>query len=168
MQSDFYSEFDITKEQFLEFKFENGFNKGDIIVLRGRAPEEINVGDVIVFRNRRPDPIIHRVIRKWQHNNVYYFQTKGDRNSQSVKSGSLDETKISQDEIIATDRRVEAFRFLPVSLFVDENARVVYGENPGSHRVQRYEVVDKDRFVRIMTSVTRFLIANAISRRPGE
>ncbi len=99
-QSEFYSEFDITKEQFLTFKFKNGFNKGDIIVLRGRTPEKIEPGDVIVFRNRRPDPIIHRVIRKWQQNNVYYFQTKGDHNSQSVKSGSLDETKIPEDKII--------------------------------------------------------------------
>jgi len=99
-QSAFYSEFDITKEQFLEFKFKDGFNKGDIIVLKSRDPEKINVGDVIVFRSITSDPIIHRVIRKWQQNNVYYFQTKGDHNSQSVKSASLDETKISQDAVI--------------------------------------------------------------------
>lgn len=75
---------------------------------------------------------------------------------------------VSEDETTALDRRVEAFRFLPVSLFVDENAGVVYGEHPGSHRVQRYEVVDKDRYGWIMTSVTRFLIENALNRRPEE
>jgi signal peptidase I len=99
-QAEFYSNFGITKEQFLEFKFKNGFNKGDIMVLKGTYPEKINIGDIIVFRNHRPDPIIHRVIKKWQENEIYYFQTKGDHNTNSVKSLLLDETKISQEDII--------------------------------------------------------------------
>jgi hypothetical protein len=99
-QNEYYSGFNITKEQFYTFNFKNGFNKGDIIALKGKLPEEINIGDIIVFRNKKPDPIIHRVIKKWKENEVYYFQTKGDHNSASVKSLSLDETKIFQDEVI--------------------------------------------------------------------
>jgi len=99
-QDAYYNEFNITKKQFLTFKFKNGFNKGDIIVLTGRPPEKIKAGDVIVFRNKRPDPIIHRVINKSEEDGIYYFQTKGDHNSASVKSLLLDETKIPEDEII--------------------------------------------------------------------
>jgi signal peptidase I len=99
-QAEFYSNLDITKEQFLKFRSKNGFNKGDIMVLKGTAPENIKIGDIIVFRNHRPDPIIHRVIKKWQENETYYFQTKGDHNTASVKSLLLDETKIPQDDII--------------------------------------------------------------------
>jgi len=100
-QGEYYSDyFNITKEQFLEFKFKNGFDKGDIIILIGNSPEEINVGDVIVFRNKKPDPIIHRIIKKWEEDGIYYFQTKGDHNSKSVESLLLDETKISEDKII--------------------------------------------------------------------
>ncbi|MEM4271269.1 MAG: signal peptidase I [Candidatus Pacearchaeota archaeon] len=99
-QNEHYADFNITKEQFLAFKFKNGFNKGDIIVLKGTTPEKINIGDIIVFRNKRPDPIIHRVIKKWQENGTYYFQTKGDHNAASVESFMLDETKIPEDKII--------------------------------------------------------------------
>jgi hypothetical protein len=75
---------------------------------------------------------------------------------------------VSEDEITAADRRVEAFRFLPVSLFVDENAKVLYEESPRSHSVHRYEIGSPDRYARIMTSVTRFLIKNTLPRSvPG-
>ena len=58
----------ISKDEFAEFPFKNGFNKGDIIVLKGKKPEYIEVGDVIVFWSAKRDPIIHRVVRKWQEN----------------------------------------------------------------------------------------------------
>ena len=41
-----YEENGITKDQFEKFRFKNGFNKGDIMVLFGS--EDINVGDIIV------------------------------------------------------------------------------------------------------------------------
>ena len=94
------SNVNITKAEFEKFIFRNGFNKGDIIVLKGKPPEKINVGDVIVFRNKRPDPIIHRVVKKWKFNGKYYFQTKGDHNSDSTKTNILDEKNISQDDVI--------------------------------------------------------------------
>ncbi len=82
---DFYERFEITKENFKTLPFKNGFNKGDIIVLVGKEPNEINVGDVIVFSSViRTDPIIHRVVRAGQDEEGYYFQTKGDNNPASM------------------------------------------------------------------------------------
>jgi len=96
----FYSNFNITQQEFSEFSFKNGFNKGDIMFLGGKSPEKIVAGDIIVYRSRRPDPIIHRVIDKWQENGDYYFQTKGDNNAAQIKTNDLDETKVAQGQII--------------------------------------------------------------------
>lgn len=94
----------ITKEMFLEFPLKNGFNKGDIIILSGAEPKDIKIGAVIVFKTESPDPIIHRVVNKWQENNNYYFQTKGDNNQMSIKGivrgYDFDETRINQNQII--------------------------------------------------------------------
>ncbi len=83
-QKGWYLSYNITKDQFLNFDFKNGFNKGDIMILYGTNPSRIEIGDVIVFRTYRPDPIIHRVVRKWKNNDKYYFQTKGDHNIDSI------------------------------------------------------------------------------------
>jgi signal peptidase I len=76
----FYANLGITKEEFNKFSFRDGFNTGDIIVLFGKKPSEIKVGDVIVFRGDKPDPIIHRVVRRWEENGNTYYGTKGDHN----------------------------------------------------------------------------------------
>jgi len=99
-QENWYSGYDITKEQFLNFDFKNGFNKGDIMILYGKTPEDIKIGEVIVFKSKRPDPIIHRVVKKWKNNGEYSFQSKGDHNPDSIKSSSLDETNINEEQFI--------------------------------------------------------------------
>ncbi len=99
-QENWYSEHSITKNQFLDFDFKNGFNKGDIMILYGKEPKDIKMGDIIVFKSKRPDPIIHRVVKKWEADEEYYLQTKGDHNPDSIKSGSLDETKINEEQYI--------------------------------------------------------------------
>ena len=93
----------IKKGDFGGFPLINGFNKGDIMVLKGKSPKNIKIGDIIVFWSYKKDPIIHRIVKKWQENGVYYFQTKGDNyntNPTSIKTPVLDETKISQDQIV--------------------------------------------------------------------
>lgn len=117
LNEDYYLQYNITKDDFYDFNLKRGFNKGDIIVLYGKKPKDINIGDVIVFRSGRPDPIIHRVIKKWDVDGEFYFHTKGDHNSNSiayyvdlagrpVPKGTpnsieiLDETNIPQDKII--------------------------------------------------------------------
>ena len=96
-QQDFYESYAISKEMFQGYRFSEGFNKGDIMVLRGVQPKNIKRGEVIVFNGGRSDPIIHRVIKIWQEDGVYYFQTKGDNNARSLPGV---ETRIRQDEMI--------------------------------------------------------------------
>ena len=74
----------IKKDDFGNFPLVSGFNKGDIMALKGKNPENIKIGDVIVFWSERKDPIIHRVVKKWQENGIYYLQTKGDNNPNSI------------------------------------------------------------------------------------
>ncbi|MBN1376767.1 signal peptidase I [Candidatus Woesearchaeota archaeon] len=91
----FYINRNITKEEFREYAFHNGFNKGDIMILRGYNPENIEIGDVIVFRAGKAYPIIHRVVEKNGH-----FGTKGDNNPDQIRSFDLDETNIKYEQLI--------------------------------------------------------------------
>jgi len=108
---EWYMKNDISKTSFLKFKFKNGFNKGDIIILKGKELRDIRIGDIIVFKSHKekpkPDPIIHRVVKKDNENGTYYFQTKGDNyktNKNQIKGcdkiGCIDETSISEEQII--------------------------------------------------------------------
>ncbi len=95
-QSGLYSDLGITKEQFQDFRFKNGFNKGDIIVLSRPTPEKLKVGDVIVFQASRPDPIIHRIVVVEQKDGRYLFSTKGDHNLGSFG----EEMQITEDRLV--------------------------------------------------------------------
>ena len=95
-QADYYAQYSIGMEDFREFSFRNGFNTGDIKVLRGVPAEDLEVGDVIVFRTDGRDPIIHRVIEKNLNGDSVTFVTKGDNNPVSYKF----ESEITEDEII--------------------------------------------------------------------
>jgi len=95
-----YLQNNIDKEDFKKFSLKNGFNKGDIMVLVGKDAENIEVGDVIVFQSNRKDPIIHRVVNKIDNNSIFYFQTKGDNNKDSIKNSQFDETNINEKIII--------------------------------------------------------------------
>ena len=102
-----YEQRNITKEQFLEFPMHNGFNKGDIIILRQKSPKNIKIGEIIVFishRDRpRADPIIHRVVEKIETPNRIHFATKGDANERQINDCSdncLDETDIFDSQIV--------------------------------------------------------------------
>ncbi len=70
---EYYENIDITKQEFINYQFHNGFNKGDIMVLYGSKDYEI--GDIMVYSTTTHNyPIIHRLIDK----NPYI--TKGDNN----------------------------------------------------------------------------------------
>jgi signal peptidase I len=97
---DWYLEHNISKSNFEDFPFKNGFSKGDIIVLVGKKPSDIEVGDVIVFQAQKSYPIIHRVVAA-----NGFFQTKGDHNPSQIveRVGAvsiLDETRIEQDQVL--------------------------------------------------------------------
>ena len=93
-----YQKFSITKEQFQSFGMSGGFNTGDIIILQGKKPQDIQIGDILVFQANTPEPIIHRVVKKWETGGAYYFSTKGDHNF----GQRPEETEISQDRIVGT------------------------------------------------------------------
>lgn len=98
-RSIWYEEHNITKEGFEGYSFKNGFNKGDIMVLYGKEPENIKIGEVLVFQTTfRPDPIIHRVVGIKHDSNYdrYYFTTKGDHNANSYPF----ETNVPEDNIL--------------------------------------------------------------------
>lgn len=99
-QREHYAGLGITKEMFREYRFKNGFNTGDIIILRGKDPSKIEVGDVIVFQSGSPEPVIHRVVKKWYQDKRYYFQTKGDHNRDSIYAGPLSEVNTREDKVI--------------------------------------------------------------------
>ena len=96
--SDWYEAYGFSKTDTKKWPFRNGFNKGDIMILKGKNVKYIKNGDVIVFRGNSNDPIIHRVVKKDIDNSEYLFQTKGDNNPDSFEG--LGETDITEDKII--------------------------------------------------------------------
>src|SRR3989344_2188585 len=77
-QASFYEGNNIKKEDFREFTFKNGFNKGDIMVLFKADTEKIKIGAVIVYHASYRDPVIHRVVKISIENEGNYYMTKGD------------------------------------------------------------------------------------------
>ena len=96
---DYYLALNITKADFETYPFKNGFNRGDIMFLLGKKPEDIKIGDVIVFQSKKPYPIIHRVIMK-DNKSMWVFQTKGDNNKAQIRDGELDETRILEKQLL--------------------------------------------------------------------
>jgi len=97
-----YERSGITKAAFSTFPLRNGFNRGDLIILRGAEPENLKTGDIIVFKTLLPEPIIHRVISKKETGSGYVFQTKGDHNAGQITNPAyaFDETSVSGDDVI--------------------------------------------------------------------
>lgn len=96
---DYYMEINITRSEFEEYPFSGGFNKGDIMLLIGKEPDDIKVGDVIVFQSKKPYPIIHRVIKKEQMG-MWVFETKGDHNPGQIRDFELDETRVLEKQLL--------------------------------------------------------------------
>ncbi|MFH1440364.1 MAG: signal peptidase I [Candidatus Woesearchaeota archaeon] len=96
-QEQWYNNYGISRSEFEGYRFNNGFNKGDIIFLSGVRADKVNEGDVVVFQTSyRKEPIIHRVVKisSKEGNNIY--QTKGDHN---MDSGKYDEN-IQESQVI--------------------------------------------------------------------
>lgn len=56
-------------------------NIGDIAIVKKCKPSDVNVGDIIQFQ-MEGFTVIHRVVEKHHTKGKFYFQTKGDSNSQ--------------------------------------------------------------------------------------
>jgi len=96
---DYYMSLNITKSEFEDYSFAGGFNKGDIMLLIGKKPDDIHVGDVIVFQSKKPYPIIHRVIKK-EEMGMWVFETKGDHNPGQIRDFELDETRVLEKQLL--------------------------------------------------------------------
>jgi len=110
---DFYLQRDITRSEFQEYPYSNGFNKGDIMILLGSNPEKLERGDVLVFWSGKPYPIIHRIVAIDLNpvNGDRVFQTKGDFNRDQVRQPPiLDETNIGEEQVLG--RAVARIPFL--------------------------------------------------------
>ena len=87
---DWYVERGISEQDFKKFQQSNGFNIGDIFVLK--KADEVKIGDIIIYNDMiRNAPIIHRVVDIKEG----YYQTKGDHNSATFPF----EEKISKEQI---------------------------------------------------------------------
>lgn len=93
-----YANEGISKSMFMDYPFKNGFNMGDVMVLRGEDIEDIKLGDVIVFRSVTANPIIHRVVKVYKDDGEIFLQTKGDNNG--GVSRDLGEDRIGEDRLI--------------------------------------------------------------------
>jgi len=75
--SGWYENEEISKEEFSNWRFNNGLDKGDIIITKGKDSYEI--GDIIIFTtNVQKTPIIHRIVL--YNDTLQHFETKGDNN----------------------------------------------------------------------------------------
>jgi len=106
-RGEWYTNKEFTKEQFKNFNFNNGFNKGDIMILQGIQPKNIKIGDILVYQSQiYPNPIIHRVVKITQKNSMYYFTTKGDNNQDP------DPWEISEQQIKSTGKAIIKIPYL--------------------------------------------------------
>ncbi|MEM2282905.1 MAG: signal peptidase I [Candidatus Hadarchaeales archaeon] len=62
------------------FPLQGGFERGDLLVIRGVDPKEIKIGDVIVYEDQAGRLIVHRVWDKRGAGENLTFVTKGDAN----------------------------------------------------------------------------------------
>ena len=96
--SNWYESNDVSLEEFNEFSFKNGFNKGDIMVLLGVEAKNINNGDILVFEANSKYPVIHRVVNTWSEDDEIHFQTKGDNNPRVFPE--LGENDITENKVV--------------------------------------------------------------------
>ncbi len=91
-QGDYYLMRNITKAQFESFRFKNGFNKGDVMVLT--SAKNLKIGDTVVYFASDGRPIIHRLI------SLKPLETKGDHNVAQIITTDLNEVGIDPGRLI--------------------------------------------------------------------
>jgi len=104
LNQDFYLKFNITKQEFQDFKFRKGFNKGDIMLLRGVDPHNMKKGTIMVYWSKKPYPIIHRYIgNNTEENKTNFLMSKGDNgltNPWFIQQTFLNEKEISPNSVV--------------------------------------------------------------------
>ncbi|NTV24420.1 MAG: hypothetical protein HGA85_08720 [Nanoarchaeota archaeon] len=80
-QEEYYSQLEITKEQFSGFNYKNGIDAGDILVFSGTSIDALKIGDII-FLDIDGERFTHRVVQV-SRGSAEYVTTKGDGNHAS-------------------------------------------------------------------------------------
>lgn len=91
-ESPIYENYGLSLEDTVNWDFQNGFSKGDVIFVVGAG--DAQVGDVIIFNAGAKYPLIHRIVEKGDT-----YATKGDNyktNSQQLPS----EKSISENQLV--------------------------------------------------------------------
>jgi len=88
-----YSENDITLKDTINWAFQDGFSKGDVIFVIGA--NTVEEGDVIIFNGGATHPLIHRVVNI----NAEVYGTKGD-NYKTNAAQLNSEKHINPDQVI--------------------------------------------------------------------
>ena len=97
---EWYESKNFKKEKFRWYPFHSGFNKGDIMILKGLEPKDIKIGDVVVYESSNyKNPIIHRVV-EIKGNEDLKFVTKGDNNF------DVDNSLVTEEQIKRTGKAV--------------------------------------------------------------
>ncbi len=91
-----YDDFNISKEDFSNFIFKNGFNKGDVLFIIRARPETLEVGDIIIFQAPTSNPVIHRIVNITEVNGTRIFSTMGDNNPSQIYF----EHEITSDQLV--------------------------------------------------------------------
>ncbi len=93
---DWYEQKGIEKQETSKWSFKTGFDKGDIMVIKGKEPEQLKKGDVIVFNAGEKHPIIHRIVKvELMSDGERVFSTKGDNNlGQLISEKNIPENAI--------------------------------------------------------------------------
>lgn len=98
---EFYEQYEITEEEFRDFKMPNGFNRGDLIILVGINQEDLRVGDIAVYWTQKKYPIIHRIIDVYEEDSNRFISTKGDNNpGMIIEPPIINEKKVSMEKLV--------------------------------------------------------------------
>lgn len=118
-QTAFYRDYNISQDRFATFPFNDGFQKGDVMLVRGKDTYE--VGDVIVYEARGRPPVIHRII----NDSGDTFTVKGDNNPRPIPE--IGEFNLAEERIIGS-----AYARIPfigwVKLGLVKTLRILQGE----------------------------------------
>ena len=100
-----YSIINLSKIEFQDFSFKNGFDKGDILFIVKADPEKLKIGDIIAFNaGTSGTPVIHRIVKIENKNGQKIFSTMGDNNAKMLiptnNLGGVDETAITSNQLV--------------------------------------------------------------------
>ncbi len=87
-----YEEYGLALNDSIDWDFQNGFSKGDVIFVVGA--DEPNIGDVVIFNGGSAHPLIHRVIKASDS-----YSTKGDNYKTNNRQLEV-EKNISENQLV--------------------------------------------------------------------